>query len=330
MDQYLNSLYPKDYAIEKIAQNSALYKLANQEGLDISGLTPDQLEALAQEQLAALNEEQPQEETAIKEAQAQLEVADYMGRIMAHAYHQEMGLIEKAASAGMLGAGEAAIGKAKGPVGRYAAKAMDFVSKHKGATAGVLGGAAALGAGASMMGGKKEEEKTASAFDQLVRQHAMQIIQQQGADPSQLQGLIQQHEQEDQQLAQQEQYQQQPQYQAQQGRPQQSASAQMMNQGQAQQGYAGQGGQQRQQPQQRQVGFQPQQQQAQQQPQGQLEQQAQAEVIKQANGMVQGQFNELLETATWQMLQDAGYQIDDGQQQQQMGQPQMPQAQPMQ
>lgn len=322
VDQYLASLYPVDQS----TMTSALYKMAEQENLDLDSLTPEQLEELAQAQEQAMTSQDV--EPAIKEAQANLELADYMGRIMAHSYHQELGLIEKQASMSMGGFAHATRpgqtnllpgAATKDKVSRYAGKALDAIKKHKGVAAGV--GAAGAAGAAGYAAGKKSE-KTASAFDTLARQYAMQILQQQGADTTPFQQMIQQQDQQDQMMSQQQQY-------GQQGMPQQSAASQMMSQqGQMQQGQQGQGMQQRQMGQQRQMTQQAQPQQQNQQMMAQQELGMSQEQVKQANDMAQGQLNEAIEAAAWQMLSDAGYQIDEGQQQGQM-QGGMPQQQMM-
>lgn len=199
MDQYIASLYDTDATIiEKIAQNAHaynnLYKLAEQEGIDLSGLTQEQLDDLAADQLAAIDDDGQQEvadpNTVIKEAQANLELADYMGRIMAHAYYQEMGMIEKTAfdaggvarniksvggeairGAGQSVAGGArraagAVGDAAGRAGSYLKDkgesaalhgmyALDAAKKHPKTTAAIGAGTLAAGGGAAYAAHKK-------------------------------------------------------------------------------------------------------------------------------------------------------------------------------
>jgi hypothetical protein len=109
MDQWLANIYGTNGGgddLEKTAQNMLLQKLAEEEGVDLSGLDEEQLAALAQEVLGgeeqqAASEEQvemsPEETEAYlaKEAQAKFEEADFLGRVMAHSYTQEL---EKIAS----------------------------------------------------------------------------------------------------------------------------------------------------------------------------------------------------------------------------------------
>lgn len=106
MDQWLANIYGTGGGedLEKTAQAVMLQKLAEEEGVDISGLDEEQLEALAQEVLGGEGDvvedggidpnevEQPviTEEQLAKEAQAKFEEADFLGRVMAHAYTQEL------------------------------------------------------------------------------------------------------------------------------------------------------------------------------------------------------------------------------------------------
>lgn len=118
--------------LEKTAQAMFLQKLAAQENIDLSQLSPEQQEALVQQILAAgqqptapqgqpqpqgqppmqaapQGQPQPQgdpsmdpaqvQELMMKEAQAKFEEADFLGRAMAHAYVNEL---EKIAEEGKL------------------------------------------------------------------------------------------------------------------------------------------------------------------------------------------------------------------------------------
>jgi hypothetical protein len=101
MDQWLASVYGTGGGgddLEKTAQNMLLQKLAEEEGVDLSGLDEEQLAALAQEVLGEGQQEQQmaeptaeeQEEYLAKEAQQKFEEADFLGRVMAHSYTQEL------------------------------------------------------------------------------------------------------------------------------------------------------------------------------------------------------------------------------------------------
>lgn len=120
----------------------------------------------------------PQQDAAAlqKEAQAKFEEADLLGRVMAHAYTQELEKI--AASRG----GE--IGKS---VGR---KVNAFAGHH---AKKLIGGAAAGGFAAGRM---SKKEKTASAFEKLAEMHAADILSASGFDPSTGQDTFAQPQQE--------------------------------------------------------------------------------------------------------------------------------------
>jgi hypothetical protein len=110
MDEWLANVYgtggaPEQVDLEKMAQLAILEKLANEEGYDLSGLTEEQAIALANEVMAAgsqdgetqqepeQQEQQDPEQVEMelaKEAQAKFEEADFLGRVMAHAYTQEL------------------------------------------------------------------------------------------------------------------------------------------------------------------------------------------------------------------------------------------------
>jgi hypothetical protein len=124
-----------------------------------------------------------------KEAQAKFEEADLLGRVMAHAYTDEL---EKIAShrktAGKMDAAKSAIkgaaGKARdvaahahGSARGYGARAAEHVKSNKGAYAGA-GAAAAGGFAAGRM------SKKASAFEKLAEEHAAEILSATGYDPS--------------------------------------------------------------------------------------------------------------------------------------------------
>jgi len=111
-----------DNDLEKTAQAMMLQKLAEEEGVDLSGLDEEQLNALAQEivQNAEVIEaatsggegggegEMPAPEPgappamppgAEEEAQAKFAEADFLGRVMAHSYTQELNKIAEEAAA---------------------------------------------------------------------------------------------------------------------------------------------------------------------------------------------------------------------------------------
>ena len=101
MDQWLANVYGtgnQEVDLEKVAQMAILEKLANDEGYDLSQLSEDEAVELANGIMAeAANggEEQEyveegSEEDMAKEAQAKFEEADFLGRVMAHSYTQEL------------------------------------------------------------------------------------------------------------------------------------------------------------------------------------------------------------------------------------------------
>lgn len=137
---------------------------------------------------------QPPQDTAMqKEAQAKFEEADLLGRVMAHAYTDEL---EKIAAhrktAGRFesakGAVKGAINSAKNRAGhmaeRVGSKAHSKLTEvgmkarhHKGAiAAGAGAGAAGFAAG--------RMSKEASAFEKLAEEHAAEILSATGYDPS--------------------------------------------------------------------------------------------------------------------------------------------------
>ena len=323
MDQYLASIYDTNDTIQKIAAQERyenLYKLAEEEGVDLSGLTEEQLDELAAAQLGAVDETQQVEEEPIdvvKQAEANIELADYMGRIMAHSYTQERALIEKAA--GLRDMASGVYNKIKSHFGKKSPKALlgagemmsenpgvivrkalpgrggstvpktkmdhvrDFGRTHKGK---LMAGGAALGAaaggGAYAASRNKEASANQGAFQEAALQRAAQILQEQGFDTSLLEQYVGQQDAELQ--AQEEAYMQQAMQQQQHEMQQQQHLQQM------------------------------------QQPQ-QMQQQPSAEAIKMANDMMQAQFQQALDEAAWDLLAQSGYPIEDGQEQ--MQQPQM-------
>lgn len=216
MDQWLANIYGTGGGedLEKTAQAVMLQKLAEEEGVDISGLDEAQLEALAQEVLGddgdvvqdgGIDPQQQQqieggqpvvtEEQLAKEAQAKFEEADFLGRVMAHAYTQELEKIaasqeqEKTAAFhaggtprslgnrmrfGALKAkmkGRAALEDAGKKIRSGAGRAAEHVKKHKGTYA-----AGAAGAAGAYAAGRAGKNKEASAFEKLAFEHAQQIL----------------------------------------------------------------------------------------------------------------------------------------------------------
>lgn len=186
MDQWLAQVYgtgvSEEEQLEKVAQAAFVEKLAEEEGIDISEFSPEEIEAIAQEVLAVANsgseEEAEEEEEELppadeddeteglaKEAQAKFEEADFLGRVMAHAYTQELEKI------GMPSASQAhqAV-KNWGQAAKYLGK------KHGRAVAGATIGAA----GGYAAGRIRTKDKKASAFDVLVEQRAIELLEEAG------------------------------------------------------------------------------------------------------------------------------------------------------
>lgn len=125
MDPKLAAIYgtnqETDADLEKLAAAELAEGLANDDEVDTEGLTEEELEAVAQDVLNASSEEGTEEggnidgeqekTSAAEEAQEKLAEADYLGRVMAHSYHQELQKIaaaEQEKTAGMTGGQRAA------------------------------------------------------------------------------------------------------------------------------------------------------------------------------------------------------------------------------
>jgi len=137
-----------------------------------------------------------------KEAQAKFEEADALGRVMAHAYVEELDKIASAReaekTAGRFGDAAKAVGsraksmaqsaswKAKGHaenIGHQARTRAREVGDHIGRNKGAYGaGAGGIAAGVAA-GRMSKKEKTASAFEKLATDRAVEILQTLGIDP---------------------------------------------------------------------------------------------------------------------------------------------------
>ncbi len=143
IDPYLASVYGTQDTIEKIAGIDAIHKLA--EGLpehisaSVSGLTDDQLEEIAREQMEIASQESDVSEDyspeQIKQASDMFEVMDYGGRVLAHSMFREWGNIMKEAS---FGSDAGSIAHSLGSLGKH----------HAGKAVDAVGGAARRGASA--------------------------------------------------------------------------------------------------------------------------------------------------------------------------------------
>lgn len=138
--------------------------------------------------------QQPTQEMAkVAEANAKFEESDFLGRVMAHAFNQEMEKIAAAKQANMMHAaghhlkhlGQAA----KHHAGRAAHAVGHHMAHHPGhaAAAGAVGGAAAMHGAHHMM-----KEATINAIEKAAMQQAANILQANGIDPTTGQPLQQQ------------------------------------------------------------------------------------------------------------------------------------------
>lgn len=126
MDQFLADLYgtnePEEADFEKVAHLDFLEKVAEEEGIDLNDLSDEDLGELAEIAAEALDEVEGEEgyedegeesyeegDDLEKEAEAKVEEADFLGRVMAHSFNQELDNIEKEAGYGW----QAAKGKAR-------------------------------------------------------------------------------------------------------------------------------------------------------------------------------------------------------------------------
>lgn len=233
MDAKLAAFYgtnsPDEADVEKLAAAELAEKLASDESVNLDDMSEEQLEAVAQEVLAdgeetdesEVSEDDETDAAAVSEpegdAQEKLAEADYLGRVMAHAYVQELKNIEKTAAmpagvgkvmghlkglggkAKSMGAAGAAKAKAMGASGAAKAKEMGGKAKEH-AKAGAekakahvkahgkaySAGAGAAGGAAAMHAAKKMKEKKSSAVDQLVEARIAEILEASEIDPAEL------------------------------------------------------------------------------------------------------------------------------------------------
>lgn len=227
MDEQLAQIYGTGQTdagedLEKNAAAELLVKLAAEQGLELESFSDEQIAGMVAELYKTAEEEPAKEEpkkeeppkeekketpeekheggessseSAEKEAQAKFAEADFLGRVMAHAYVQEKASIEK--SAGKVGdavaavrklpaflknkgvaAGKAATGAGKS-VGEkakeVAGKAGAAVKAHPFRTAGGAAAAGALAGGAAM-----HKKKEGSALDELASQRAFELAKEAG------------------------------------------------------------------------------------------------------------------------------------------------------
>lgn len=112
-----------------------------------------------------------------KEAQAKFAEADFLGRAMAHAFVQEVGLIQKEASEKQAGAAGNIANLLKGKA-QAAGKAVAGAAKKPGVAAGAAG-AAGLAAGAAAHKASDKKKKASaepSALEGFVDQKALELL----------------------------------------------------------------------------------------------------------------------------------------------------------
>lgn len=244
MNQFLAELYSTPETVgadssdvAKLAEAQILTDALSAEGIDVNQLPADAILKVAYElfgddsaivKSAAEAEgegaegeggeggEEPKdkkkedEEESMEEKVAQ---ADFLGRVMAHSFVQEQGLIQKEAGvAGLLAKGKGLAGKAvgavKGAPAQLAEKGRAMQGSYQGARRGAefgIGGAAPMGkvrsalqvakehpktvggAGLAALGGAaaaaaaaKGSKKEGSALDVLAEQRALEILQEHG------------------------------------------------------------------------------------------------------------------------------------------------------
>jgi hypothetical protein len=137
MDQRLAELYGTNQVteddVEKLAAAELAEQLTEDGDIDLSGITEEDLEAVAQEVLGASGEEageEDEEEEVDGETQEKVATADLMGRVMAHAFVQEQTEIEKDAGAKEIWEGTKRFGrKVHGKITGLGARALNVGSK---------------------------------------------------------------------------------------------------------------------------------------------------------------------------------------------------------
>lgn len=238
MNQWLCEMYgtASEEVQTKTAELELFAKLAADQGIDLTALTPQQVSALYAETFSKAasddNDEDDEEEgdsdpvppkksesegkeaqaraehAQAKEAQAKLSEADMMGRVMAHAFTNELGEIEQAKEAGKAellsrlgGAAKSVAGKAKSVAGKAKSDAGTFghgvgaalrgksspVARRLGMqeaagtrTGKAVGAAGALGAAAAA--GRASKSKESSALDEFAAVQAVKTAEAAGWD----------------------------------------------------------------------------------------------------------------------------------------------------
>lgn len=168
MDPKLAEMYGTnvldDTDLEKLAAAELAEGLSDGGMIDLDNVDPEALEALAQEVL----EDDGDADDDGTDGQEKLAEADYLGRVMAHSYVQELRDIEKTAAMKELGPAGNAGGKTPGAAGHARVAGRKIMSAIKNNPKKSAGGVvAALGAGGAaefMRRKSKNKEKNAFAL----------------------------------------------------------------------------------------------------------------------------------------------------------------------
>jgi hypothetical protein len=219
MDEKLAQIYGTGQAtdanedLQKTAAAELLVKLAEEQGIDLDKLSDAQVMQMVQELYKTAEDgppppfakkeegakEEPKKETKgeessgesspdeSKEAQAKFAEADYLGRVMAHAYVQELGRIDQEKQASQeKDAGKSMeflknIGKKAKEVAGKAGGHVAAQAKKPGVAAGAAGAAGLAGGFAAGRASKKKESSAQpSALDTLVQQRAYELAKEAG------------------------------------------------------------------------------------------------------------------------------------------------------
>lgn len=206
MDPKLAQIYGNtpDADLEKLAAAELADSLSDEGDANLNDMSEEQLEALASQVLSGddTQEEEVAQNDPDQDAQEKVAEADYMGRVMAHAYVQELRSLTKVAEETPA---EEKKEEAAAPAAEATKGKMQKVKEHlSGNKKKYLGAAAAVGAGAAaakygpraglfgkgvkaMAGGSARGfKKNSSAMDTLVEARMMEILEQSGIDPASL------------------------------------------------------------------------------------------------------------------------------------------------
>lgn len=196
----------------EIAQAELFCKVAADQGIDLNALADEDVQILWNEfqKIAEENEEKPEEsseeekkedeeekkeaaarEHAIKVAHAAEEAhADHLGRVMAHAYLDEIqkvaaareavGQDKEASALGKMMAARDALKGGASKAKEVGGKALQMAKNHPGKSAG---GAAALAAGGGFAAGRaSKKQASVSNLDELALRHAVKLAADAGLD----------------------------------------------------------------------------------------------------------------------------------------------------